>query len=464
MRANMAAADTAAQVTGQSDNSSTPLPGFTPEQWQTLVTVFGNLQPSSDRLTGELNNKLWIIDTGCSNHITNDISILTHVKDVKACSVGLPNGQTVLATKEGVVKLCENLSLTHVLYVPQLNCNLISVSQLVDELSCFVQITNDMCAIQDQHSRELIGVGERQDGLYYFRQMPMVKANTVSGSTSSMELWHKRMGHPSVKIVKLLPSVSSSSSENENRLNKACEICFRAKQSRDKFPLSTNKATRIFEMVHCDLWGPYNTISSCGARYFLTIVDDYSRAVWVYLLIDKKEVFKMFMSFIALVDRQFDKKIRFVRSDNGTEFNSLKDYFVANGILFQSSCVGTPQQNGRVERKHRHILNVARALRFQGNLPLYFWGECVLIAGHLINRTPSAVLNNKCPYEILFGTLPDYDELRVFGSLCFAHNQSSKDDKFASLVENAYLWDILLERKVGICLILKQRNFLFREM
>lgn len=178
--------------------------------------------------------------------------------------------------------------------------------------------------------------------------------------------------------------------------------------------------------------GSFYTISSCGARYFLTIVDDYSRAVWVYLLIDKKEVFKMFMSFIALVDRQFNKNIRFVQSDNGTEFNSLKDYFMENGILFQSSCVGTPQQNGRVERKHRHIFNVARALHFQGNLPLYFWGECVLTAVHLINRTPSANLNNKCPYEILFGTLPVYDELRVFGSLCFVHNQSAKDDKFAS--------------------------------
>ena len=176
------------------------------------------------------------------------------------------------------------------------------------------------------------------------------------------------MGHPSEKVVKLLPPVRNS----KGSLNKACEVCFRAKHPRDKFPLSDNKATRIFEKIHCDLWGSYKHSSSCGARYFLTLVDDFSRAVWVYLLVDKTEVFRMFMSFIAMIERQFSHKIKVVQSDNGTEFNCLRDYFAATGILFQTSCVGTPQQNGRVERKHKHILQVGRALGFQANLPIYF--------------------------------------------------------------------------------------------
>ena len=161
-------------------------------------------------------------------------------------------------------------------------------------------------------------------------------------------------------------------------------------------------------------------------------MDDYSRAVWVYLLIDKREVFQMFTSFFAMIERQFSQKVKLVRSDNGTEFHCMKDFFVANGILFQTSCVGTPQQNGRVERKHKHILNVARALRFQGGLSIYFWGECVLAAAHLINRTPSSFLFNKTPYEILFGCAPSFNELRIVGCLAFTHNQRAKGDKFAS--------------------------------
>jgi hypothetical protein len=91
---------------------------------------------------------------------------------------------------------------------------------------------------------------------------------------------------------------------------------------------------------------------------------------------------------------------------------------------------GTPQQNGRVERKHRHILKVACALRFQANLPIEFWSECILTAGYVINRTPSLILYGKTPYEVLYGKTPQLRHMRVFG--CYVHNQGHKGDKFAS--------------------------------
>ncbi|XP_073152089.1 uncharacterized protein [Henckelia pumila] len=130
--------------------------------------------------------------------------------------------------------------------------------------------------------------------------------------------------------------------------------------------------------------------------------------------------------------RQFGNFLKIVYSDNGTEFTCLHDYFVTNGMLHQTSCAGTLQQNGRVERKHCHILNVARALRFQSNLPIEFWGECVLTAAYLINRTPYPLLQGKTPYEILFEQTPSYKNIRVFGFLAYAHNQKHGGDKFAS--------------------------------
>ncbi|PKI38709.1 hypothetical protein CRG98_040900 [Punica granatum] len=106
----------------------------------------------------------------------------------------------------------------------------------------------------------------------------------------------------------------------------------------------------------------------------------------------------------------------------------LQDFFSMHGIVHQTSCTDTSQQNGRVERKHRHILNVARAFMFQASLPTRFWGECVSTAVHLINITPSSLLDNKSPHEVLFGKPPNYSNLRVFGSFCYAHTRTK--DKF----------------------------------
>lgn len=90
------------------------------------------------------------------------------MRKVKHCLVGLPNGNTVEANQEGNVVLPEGLRLENMLYVPQLTCNLIFVTQLIDESNCVVQFANNICVIHDQPTRTVIGAGERLDGLHFF--------------------------------------------------------------------------------------------------------------------------------------------------------------------------------------------------------------------------------------------------------------------------------------------------------
>ena len=103
-------------------------------------------------------------------------------------------------------------------------------------------------------------------------------------------------------------------------------------------------------------------------------MDDHSRATWVYLMRHKSETYHYLTLFCAMVKTQFKCTVQQVRSDHGSEFisNPMQTYFQQNGIVHQLSCVDTPQQNGVVERKHRHLLEVARALRFQAHLPISF--------------------------------------------------------------------------------------------
>ena len=138
-----------------------------------------------------------------------------------------------------------------------------------------------------------------------------------------------------------------------------------------------------------------------------------------------------FHKFQCYIRTQFAVVIKVICSDNALNLTLalVKIFFAANGMVHQTSCVDRPQQNGIVERKHKHILQIARALRFHAELPLHFWGDSVLTAVHLIKRLPTPVLSNKAPYEVLLNKLPKYKHLRVFGCLVFALNPARVKDK-----------------------------------
>lgn len=153
-------------------------------------------------------------------------------------------------------------------------------------------------------------------------------------------------------------------------------------------------------MLHLDIWGPYQTKTPSGCNLFLTIVDDYNRFTWVQLLKNKSDVVQVLQNFIAYIDIRFNSKIKTIRSDNAKEFceGNFPVLCKAHGIIQQRSCIYTPEQNGVVERKHRHLLETARALSFQSKLPATYWGECILSATYIINRMPLKSIDNHTPY------------------------------------------------------------------
>nr|XP_009757649.1 PREDICTED: uncharacterized protein LOC104210447 [Nicotiana sylvestris]XP_016447391.1 PREDICTED: uncharacterized protein LOC107772404 [Nicotiana tabacum] len=130
-------------------------------------------------------------------------------------------------------------------------------------------------------------------------------------------------------------------------------------QMRLQFPTSVSNSTVVFQLLHLDVWGPYK-VPTCGRKHLLS----------------------------------------------------------SYGISHQTSCPYTPQQNGIVEIKHRHILEVARALKFQSGVPIRFWGNCVKTVVYVINRLPTTVLKGRTPYELLYGKELKIDHSRVFGYQC----------------------------------------------
>jgi hypothetical protein len=216
-----------------------------------------------------------------------------------------------------------------------------------------------------------------------------------------------------------------------------CDICHFAKQRKLPFNTSHSIAKTNFELLHFDIWGPLSTTSIHGHRYFLTILDDHSRFVWIILLKSKASVSLHVQNFITLIENQFHITPKVNRSDNGPEF-FLTEFLASKGIMHQKSCVETPQQNGRVERKHQHILNVGRALLFQSKLHKQFWSYALLHATFLINIVSTPLLNNQSPYQILYNQTLDISHFKVFGSLCFASTLTSHRSKLDSRARKAF--------------------------
>ena len=136
---------------------------------------------------------------------------------------------------------------------------------------------------------------------------------------------------------------------------------------------------------------------------------------------NRSEILTIYPDFAKIIQTQYSKAIKVFRSDNAQEYRQTNFFTILKyyRTIFHTSCAVTSQQNGRAERKLRHILDTVRALANATSTPFSIWGEAALTAVYTINRCPLPVVQNKTSYERLFGTAPNYSLLKVLGCVCF---------------------------------------------
>ncbi|CAA3011464.1 Retrovirus-related Pol poly from transposon TNT 1-94 [Olea europaea subsp. europaea] len=281
----------------------------------------------------------WIIDTGATDHIVCFVQQLTTITATINGNVKLSNGHVAVVTHIRTVQLSSDLTLTNVLCVPCFTFDLISASKLVSVLHCCLIFIFAYCFIQDLLFWKTIGIGKIDGGLYHLQLQPSQQQHHTSLSNTfeptantaynhSFDLWHNRLGHvPSSRISiinKIVPEVLSES-------NFRCTVCPLAKQHVLPFPISTHVSSSIFELIHV-LWGPFHYPSIDGFKYFVTIVDDYCRTTWTFLINNKSQTRNIITSFYNLILTQFNTKIRKIRSNNGPKFH-MADFYQSKGII-----------------------------------------------------------------------------------------------------------------------------------
>jgi len=134
------------------------------------------------------------------------------------------------------------------------------------------------------------------------------------------------------------------------------------------------RASNKLQLVHADICGPINPMSSSNKRYILSFIDDYSQKIWLYVRNEKLETFALFKRLNVLVEKEASVSIGSLRTDRGGEFisNEFGEFCKSHGIRRQLTVPYTPQQNVVAERKNITIMNMVCSIRIEKQVPKIF--------------------------------------------------------------------------------------------
>ena len=386
----------------------------------------------------------WIIDSGATQHMSFERNRLSEYVEFKQpCVVNLGDSRTILAYGKGTYRITADvdghtqpISLREVLYLPDLDRNLLSVRAMV-KLGATVMFEDGVCKVS--RNSKLLAIGIMVGKLYVLKVVPDEHVN-VAMDESSLKLWHYRFCHLGMdNIMKVVNNKMVEGMDNAtDQTSVVCEACVMGVAER---------ATEPFELIHSDVCGPMSVSSLGGSRYYVTF--DFTRYTTVYFLKTKDEVLEKFKEFHNFGVSFTGKQVKILRTDNGGEYCSeLFDAFLKEkGIIHQLSVPYNPAQNGIAERMNRTVVECARSILSHSNMPNVFWAEAVNTAVYLRNRSPSTALKETTLYEYLFKRKPHVANLKVFGCLSLVHIPDNQRKKLEAKSRKAILLDIQIMLK-----------------
>nr|GEW21503.1 hypothetical protein [Tanacetum cinerariifolium] len=358
-----------------------------------------------------------VIDSGCSRHITRNMSYLSYFEELNGGYVafgGNPKGGKIFG--KGKIRTGK-LDFNDVNFVKKLKFNLFSVSQMCDKKNS-VLFTDTECLVlspefnMPDNSQVLLRV-PRENNMYNVNLKNIVPSRDLTclfakATTDESNLWHRRLGHSNFKtmnkLVKgnLVRGLPTKVFKNDN----TCVAYKKGKKHRASF-----------------------------------VINDYSWFTLVFFLATKDETSPILKTFITGLENQLSLKVKVIRSDNRTEFknNDLNQFYGMIEIKREFSIPKTPQQNGIDERKNRTLTEATRTMLADSLLSIPFWVEAVNTACYVKNKVLVTKPHNKTPYELLHGRTPSIGFMRPFGYPVTILNTLDSLGKFNGKVDEGFL-------------------------
>ncbi|GKA19267.1 integrase, catalytic region, zinc finger, CCHC-type containing protein [Tanacetum coccineum] len=267
---------------------------------------------------------LWIVDSGCSKHMTSDRSLLKNFIEKFMGTVRFGNDNFAAITGYGDY-IQGNITICHVYDVEGLGHNLFSVGQFCDG-DLEVAFRFKTCYVRNLEGDDFL-TGGRESNLYTISIFDMAASSPVclmSKATSTKSwLWHHRLSHLNFGTINDLTRLELVDGLPKFKYGKdhLCSACERGKSKKASHPLKLVPSDHSkLELLYMDLYSPMRVASINGKKYILVIVDDYSRYTWVYFLHLKDETPEIIKKFIAQAQLNYQAKVCKIRIDNGTEF------------------------------------------------------------------------------------------------------------------------------------------------
>lgn len=438
------------------DSTQPPLVEVPPDSALTTHTTPPHAVSLHSRGAKAVGGLDWYVDSGASYHYCRNRDWFDTFEPLTGQTVALGDGRRVPLAGKGTLSVSVPTSRTasaattihNVQYVPDLSANLLSVSALT-ALGLSVTFDGRHCTIRRQ--KAVLGQATRVSNKLYqltVTRLPLPGGNTQEPraltasasqqSTDSLQLWHRRLGHVHHDAVRT--QFSQHMAKDAGTLSAArpfspsasdaplhCDACSVGKAHRLPFPkASTTRSTAPLQLVHTDICGPFRVPSIGKARYFIVIVDDFSRFIWLRTMVAKSEAEQYFKEYQRWAENLHDgHRIQQVRFDGGGEFGSkaFRAYLSSKGITVQQTASYTPQQNGVAERANRTLIECMRTMMCDWTpaMPVVFWAEALRTAAYIRNRCTTRALKGMTPYEAWYGVKPSYGHLHAYGCLAYAH-------------------------------------------
>ncbi|KAE9006901.1 hypothetical protein PR001_g17096, partial [Phytophthora rubi] len=289
------------------------------------------------------------------------------------------------------VKLMDGTSVTlsDVLYIPEVEGSLISVAKLVEK-DVVAQFSKDKCVIR--YGDATVMETKRCGNVYKLKTVGDEVCHAAT--TSRKEPWavvHARLGHiPHKRYEQLLTMADGAPRIADAPSDHVCAGCCMGKMREDNFsrnPEKTAKSAGVLDLIHSDVMGPMQTKTPGDCMYAVTFVDDFSGHVTVYFMKKNAEVLEKFKMLKANMENATGRKIKRLRSDNGEENTGrlFKEYLPKQGIRHEQTVPYTPQRKGLAERINRSLVEMARCMLYHEGIDKKWWAEAVNTSTWVIN-------------------------------------------------------------------------------